>query len=321
MRAPVIQHLKKRLPALLLGSALGLGVGWLLRGVAGSAPAASAQSASTPEQETSTGAHSAHSRAEKAALVAVEDAAVQSFLRLACTADAAALNELPRHLLAAQKFPGVLPFLAAHWAQRGSPHLFAALREGAPAQALAGESVVRKALFDHWLKSDPDAALAALGDNKALPEMDSLRSAAVRDLLHKEPRRALGLIGEWQLNLRYNDMGGISEWAKREPSAAADASAQVPLPMVSEHLVIEVARVWKDTDPAAAIQWAVNHASQFPGSNASATMAHVVRMDEDGYDPAKANAAADTITDHAMRIHLGLPPLPPADARAVAPHQ
>jgi len=322
MNAPGKLLLKKRLPSLLLSGAIGLGSGWLLRGAIRSVPTAAESAAPAASTKSPTGRSPQFAASPSRNPAAAGDAAaVQSFLCLVCAADSSALDELPRLMLTAQKSPGVLPMLAAHWAQRDPAHMFEVLSSQPSARALAADSAVRQALFDHWLKAYTDAALAALGDPNALPEMDSLRSAAVGGLLYKEPRRALKLIGDWKLNLHYNDMSGITAWAKREPATAADAAAQVPLPMVGEHLIIEIARVWKDTDPAAAIQWAVDHAHHFPGSQAAATMVHIVSMEWDGYDPAKARAAADTITDPALRVHLGLPLLPPLDAQMALPAQ
>jgi hypothetical protein len=326
MNARVMQVLKKRLPSLLLGGALGLGGGWLLRGSVHSAPTTTANVATVSAAATPAGQSPPYASPSSLNAAAANEAAeVQTFLRLACAADAAAAVELPRLLLAVQKSPGVLPMLAAHWAQRDAAHMFAALSRNPAARVLAADSTVREALFDHWLKADRDAALAALGDAQALPDIATIRSAAVGELLYKEPRRALTLINDWKLNLHYKDMGGITAWAKREPAAAAaaaaDAAARMSLPMVADHLIIEIARVWKDTDPAAAIQWAVNHARRFPGSQAPATVVHIVSMEWDGYDPAPARAAAGAITDPALRVHLGLPLLPPADSEMALPAQ
>lgn len=305
----------------MTGAATGALLGWILRGDV--AVSAKAEAGTKPDTALSAGPGNpaaGTSEPRSGAVDAIANAdALQPMLRLLCTADAAAPSDMPRLLLAARNLPGVTPFLSRHWADMDASHMYRVLRDETGSRPLSGDSAVTDALFDAWLAKDKEAALAALDDDDALPDMQRLRSSVVRELLHDEPERGLRQIAKWKLNLHYNDMGGIAEWAARDPAAAAEASAHVPLRGVSEHLLIEVAKVWRNADPVAAMRWAMRHAIDHPDSPAAGKVSHIARLEWGEYKGELANAFADTITDPALRVKLGLDPLPRPESHTAPP--
>jgi hypothetical protein len=318
MKPRLFQHLRKRLPVMLAGAAIGMALGWLLRG--SSAPA-SAEVSAAPEKAAARivtpATPSDSARHSSSATPATEDAGVTSLLKLLCAADLATARDMERLLLAARSQQGVVPFLASRWAELDAAGMFQTLRGESSARPLSSDAVVRKALFDYWLTNDRDAALAALDDDKALPGTDKLRNDAAAALMKSDQALALRKILHWNINRRL-DGGGVGVWEIADPRAAAEtghafsATARYTMPM--EHVWIDIARAWGATDPVGALQWGLSREGRHIGNY----LFNVMQFWKQ-HDPTAAEVYAASVTDPVTRVKLELPPLPRPPTEPVRP--
>ena len=320
MKPPLLHRLLRRLPVLLIGAALGTLAGWLLRGAAahssgtaGTAPAGKADRlSSTPPQRPPNAAPQ-----NTMPNTAPEDAAVTSLLKLLCAADIAAPRDMHRLLLAARSQHGIVPFLAAWWAELDAPHMFQTLRAETGARPLSSDPAVRKALFDAWLAKDKVAVLAALDDANALPGLYTQRRDAALALNKTDPLLGLRQILKWDINI-LPDSGGVGVWEIPDPRAAAELAQEIAAKSrytgAAEHVWIDIARAWSRTDPAAAMQWALQH----EGPHVQLLAGNIMLSWKES-DATAAAAWAATITDPVLRVKLGLAPLRRQETEPVLP--
>ncbi len=293
---------------MLMGAALGIAAGWLLRGAAAhSSAAAGTSSAENADRLSSTPQQPPGAAPQNTMPNAVpEDAAVTSLLKLLCAADTASPRDMHRLLLAARSQHGVVPFLAAHWAELDAPQMFETLRAERGARPLSSDPAVRKALFDAWLAKDKDAALAALDDDNALPGLYTQRRDAAIALNKTDPLRGLRQILQWRIH-NLMDAGGVGIWEIPDPRAAAEMAnkiaATTPYNGTAEHVWIDIGRAWSRTDPVAAMQWAMQHEGAHIRS-----LTHVIMLFWKDRDAAACAAFGTSVNDPAMRVKLGLPP-------------
>ena len=320
MKPPIFRRLLRKLPVMLIGAVSGTAAGWLLREAAvRSSGAAGASSANYADHRSSTPQPQSFDAAPKNTMpdVAPEDATVTSLLKLLCAADIAPARDMHRLLLAARSQHGVVPFLAARWAELDAPQMFETLRAERGARPLSSDPAVRKALFDAWLAKDKDAALAALDDDNALPGLYTQRRDAAIALNKTDPLRGLRQILQWRIH-NLMDAGGVGIWEIPDPRAAAEMAneiaAKTPYNGTAEHVWIDIGRAWSRTDPVAAMQWAMQH----EGAHVRA-LTHVSMLFWEDRDATAAAAWAATVTDPVMRVKLQLPPLPLPETEPVLP--
>jgi hypothetical protein len=260
----------KTLPTLLLciaGAGAGTGLGWLLRG--SPAKAAGAEiSPSAAEQSSAPGIRrtgSIHKNpedpaaAELSAELARRTGAMR-WLYLLGAADKATPADMPRLLRAAHGVPGAMRMLAARWADMDPGHMFSTLsaeyQRKPEGGSLSEDYDLRSILFEEWAKKDPEAAIAALKDLKALPGVSSERTSMANRMMKSDPARGLQLMTEWSITNYLPSMSGIAKWAARDPRAAAEAAFAAETGHASDGLMKEIGKAWAGSDPAAALAFA-----------------------------------------------------------------
>lgn len=260
----------KTLPTLFLciaGAGAGTGLGWLLRGSSSNAartdiPAAAPEpsSVSAKDRARSTGKNPADPAADALSAELARRTGAMRWLYLLGAADKASPDDMPRLLRAAGGVPGAMRMLAARWAEMDPHHMFASLSaeylrmpEGG---SLSDDYELRSILFDEWAKKDPEAAIAALRDLKALPGLASERTSMVNRIIKSDPARGLSLMTEWSIRGYVPSMSGIAKWAANDPRAAAEAAFAAETGHASDDLMKEIGKVWAGSDPAAALAFA-----------------------------------------------------------------
>lgn len=173
----------------------------------------------------------------------------------------AAPTDFPRLVRLAQNNPTALRFVAARWAEVAPRHMFETLiamsknPRGFPINELGN------LLFREWARVDADGMIAALNEREDAGLRRTWREDAALSVCVHDPERGLRLMSEWHVRIGPL-MTGITPWAAANPRHAAEFAFENSGGWVSEYVIEAIAKEWAKTDPAAALEFATGKRGQ-----------------------------------------------------------
>ena len=175
--------------------------------------------------------------------------------------DKAQPADFPRLVRLAQTNDIALRFVTARWVEIAPRHMFDTLiaayknPQGLPIDQLANT------LFSEWPKSDPDGAIAALNESGEVGVGRHWRFDVAYALVDKDIERSLKLMSQWNTDVGFGTGGlrAVAKWAQADPRHAAEFLLAHPQTgHVGRGIIEEIGKVWGKSDPAAALDFAAN---------------------------------------------------------------
>lgn len=284
----------KTLPTILLcltGAATGAGLGWLLRGAVpsvtanvGTGSSTTAVAATSAPRPPSLSVQSTDDNADTLTAELARREGPMRWLYLLGAADQASAADMPALLRAAKGLPGATRLLATRWAELDPQHMFRTLcadyarhRSGG---SLAHDWQVRGPLFETWVKTDREAAIAALNDLSCLPSVENRRYLMAQQIMESDPARGLKLMDDWNvINAQQFDTHPLTAWVEKNPRAAAESVMQNNHDMVAGKVMQEIGKAWAGQDPEGALAFAIGHRGKNAIRLAQAVISEWARRD------------------------------------------
>lgn len=168
----------------------------------------------------------------------------------------AAPSDFPRLARLAQGNATALRFVAAKWAEVAPGHLFDTMMAASQQGDAFPVNDLGYLLFQEWPKHDPEAAIAALSGTNDFGMRNSWRFTAVNGVFEADVERGLRLFSEWHIGNYGPRMTGVSKWAAADPRHAAEFTMQHPSGSVSEMTIEAIGKEWAKSEPARALEFA-----------------------------------------------------------------
>lgn len=150
-----------------------------------------------------------------------------------------------------------------------------------------------------WARKDPEAALAWA---QLQPGTDPIREEALTDacfqIAQSDPKRAVGLAGQFKLNRDSVLQPLAQQWAAQDLPTACAWVAEQPDDDQRNALATGVTFIWSQTEPASAAQYVLNQMT--PGSSQDAAVLMVLHQWATR-DPAAAAAWVEQFPPGPMR--------------------
>jgi hypothetical protein len=210
-------------------------------------------------------------------------------------------SDFPRLLRLARGHPAAWDIVVNRWSEIAPRQMFdtlvAASRSGGDLPMTEIMELGRN-LFDHWIKNDREAAVAALNESAAVGMRDSLRMEVASRIVENSAERGLELMSDWHIEHYGPRMNAVEKWADANPRHAAEFALAHPAGYASQLTMETIGKEWAKTDPSAALDFAASHSGDL-GSR----LGNTVLKAWAGRD---LNAAADWLaaTDEATRNRL-----------------
>ena len=168
----------------------------------------------------------------------------------------ATVNDMPRLARIAGPDTAALRLVASRWIDLDPRHLFDTL--GAAQKNGAGfpTSELTTALFEEWVKRDPNAVIAALTETKTGAALSDWRRKVASSIFEKDPERGLQLMADWQIHNRTPRLTAVSKWAAADPRHAAEFVMAHQAGSVSRSTMEVIAKEWTRLNPAEAMNFA-----------------------------------------------------------------
>jgi len=294
--------------AILIAAAIGLGVGFLLRGKPKHEEFIVAKSESqTIPQRLSALRRQAVPRIDDSPLTTklARDLSMSSgvtrWLYWLEALDKAQPADFPRLVRLAQTNDTALRFVTARWVEIAPRHMFDTIvaahknPQGLPVDQLANT------LFSEWPKRDPDAAIAALNESGEVGMGRHWRFDVAYGMVDKDIERSLKLMSEWSTDIGFGTSGlrAVAKWAEADPRHAAEfLMAHPQTGHVGRGIIEEIGKVWGKTDPAAALDFIGNRSDTLARTLGEAALKQWSERDLN--EAANWLASADSFTRNRM---------------------
>jgi hypothetical protein len=153
----------------------------------------------------------------------------------------------------------ILKMVAARWMEVNPQSMFesaAALLQESSSRELG--SSLMNLLLDSWPKTDPEAAIAAVGAARSrLGRNWEIR--VINAIFDKNIERGLKLLHEWSVHDYGPSVKAVRPWVEANPQHAAQFTLQHMAGYGSTLVLEEVGTIWGEMDPHAALAFASNH--------------------------------------------------------------
>jgi hypothetical protein len=175
--------------------------------------------------------------------------------------DKAQPADFPRLVRLAQTNDTALRFVTARWVEVAPRHMFDTIvasyknPQGLPVDQLANT------LFSEWPKRDPDGAIAALNEAGDSGMGRHWRFDVAYAMVDKDIERSLRLMSEWSTDIGFGTSGlkAVAKWAQADPRHAAEFLLAHPQTgHVGRGIIEEIGKAWGKSDPTAALDFAAN---------------------------------------------------------------
>lgn len=252
---------------IVFAAALGLGLGFLLRGkpkAGDAAPAAmsvvSTQSATKAGNRSRPQLHAATNDASPLATTLQRDLSMSSgvtrWLYWLDALEKATPQDFPRLVRLAQGNSTALRFVAARWVEVDPKHMFDTIvaasssNNGFPVNELA------QILFEEWPKRDPKAVIAALNSAEQFRGSSGWQMQVAGAIFSNDVELGLRLMNEWHVDHYIPSMKGVSKWAAADPRHAAEVTYDNQIGSASREMMKTIGKEWAQSDPVAALEFA-----------------------------------------------------------------
>jgi len=296
----------------VVAAAIGLGVGFLLRGKPGHQQFIVANPESlTIQQRLSALRRQAVPRIDDSPLTTklARDLSMSSgvtrWLYWLAALDKAQPADFPRLVRLAQTNDTALRFVTARWVEIAPRHLFDTLMQN---HKNSGGSLddqlfatLANSLFTEWPKRNPDAAIAALNESGEVGMARHWRFDVAYAMVDKDIERSLKLMSEWSTDIGFGTSGlrAVAKWAEADPRHAAEfLMAHPQTAHVGRGIIEEIGKAWGKTDPAAALDFVGNRSDALARTLADAAIKQWSERDLN--EAANWLASADSFTRNRM---------------------
>jgi len=268
----------------LIAAALGLALGFVLRGKPRPAGAESAAGVVSSESSQGKAARDTRQLAQarsnddsplttKLARDLSMSSGVTRWLYWLEAMEQASTSDYPRLFQLAEGDAAASRLVSQRWIALYPRHAFdtlvAATKDG---RALTKDMIqLRNSLFRDWPKSDPDAAIAALNEPGDFSMHDARRSVAA-SIIEKDAERGLRLFHDWSIENFGPRVNGIEKWAAANPRHAAEFALANPAGYASQLTMEAIGKEWAKTDPAGAMNFAGSKPGEFGSILAAAAL-------------------------------------------------
>jgi len=179
--------------------------------------------------------------------------------------DKAQPADFPRLVRLAQTNDTALRLVTARWVEIAPRHMFDTLiRNHKDSRGFLDDQLfgtLANSLFTEWPKRDPDAAIAALNESGEVGMAKHWRFEVAYAMVDKDIERSLKLMSEWGTDIGFGTSGlrAVAKWAQSDPRHAAEFLLAHPQTShVSRGIIEEIGKVWGKSDPATALDFAAN---------------------------------------------------------------
>jgi hypothetical protein len=298
--------------AILIAAAIGLGVGFLLRGKPKHQQVASVNSEpQTISKRLSALQRQAVPRIDDSPLTTklARDLSMSSgvtrWLYWLEALDKAQPADFPRLVRLAQTNDTALRFVTARWVEVAPRHMFDTLiRNHKDSRGFLDDQLfgtLANSLFTEWPRRDPDAAIAALNESGEVGMAKHWRFEVAYAMVEKDIERSLKLMSEWSTDIGFGTSGlrAVAKWAEADPRHAAEfLMAHPQTGHVGRGIIEEIGKVWGKTDPAAALDFIGNRSDTLARTLGEAALKQWSERDLN--EAANWLASADSFTRNRM---------------------
>ena len=267
--------------SIFLGVALiGIGVGFITRGLVGGSDAPAQMSASGVKVQDAK-MHSTDNATWPPGMVNDDSPLVSKLEQGLSTTtgvtwwlhwfealEKAKLPDFPKLRRLAQRNVAAQRLLALHWMELDPNDL---LRNVPPAESGKVEELAR-VLFQEWPKRDPEAVIAALNKPENLAHREYWEGHVLEGVLEVNVERGLRLLHEWNIDNFSPRMHAVAKWAAKDPQYAAEYAIKYPAGHGSELAMETIGKEWARTDPRAAVAFGVEQGGMAGLKLAAATL-------------------------------------------------
>ncbi len=218
--------------------------------------------------------------------------------------DKAQPADFPRLVRLAQTNDTALRFVTARWVEIAPRHMFDTLIQNYKNSRGLDDQVfgtLANALFSEWPKRDPDAAIAALNESGEVGMGRHWRFEVAYAMVDKDIERSLKLMSEWGTDIGFGTSGlrAVAKWAQSDPRHAAEFLLAHPQTShVSRGIIEEIGKVWGKSDPATALDFAANRTDTLARTLGEAALKQWSERDLN--EAANWLASADSFTRNRM---------------------
>ena len=173
----------------------------------------------------------------------------------------ASVADLPQFVSLVGNNQAALNLIAERWVtldpQDCFRYLLSQRGEGGFRRQDSPATVFTELFFAKWIQLDLEAVAVALDSSEALAGLDDLRVLLVQEIFKTDLSRALALGSRWDTFYRGRWSGDamptlLQELAQNDPRAALEAVFELP----SDNFLAELADLWGESDPKAALDFA-----------------------------------------------------------------
>ena len=196
---------------------------------------------------------------KQAKLDLVDSSGVVRWLHWVGALESGTLDDMERLIPFTKGNPMAEQMLLARWMELGPQHFFETV---ADASGGSIEAQLRWQMLNEWVKIDQAAVVKALRSTDA-PGVDSMRMEIVGDVIENDAELGLELFHEWKIGSYRPRMGAVEKWARADPKYAAEFVLAHPVDTVTESAVELIGKIWSESDPEAAMDFAVGEQDRF----------------------------------------------------------
>ena len=181
--------------------------------------------------------------------------------------------DFPRLTTLARGNPTALRFVASRWVEVAPRNLFdTILAERKSGQRPMEE--LREALFYEWPKRDPDAAIAAVNENKH-SILSYWKFNIAYSVVQKDLERGIRLMSEWgatDTGFGTSGIAAVTKWTQANPRHAAEFMLDEPDSGTIRSTMETIGREWARIDPANAMAFVASRPGEPAGMLAAAAL-------------------------------------------------
>ncbi len=182
----------------------------------------------------------------------------QNWLWLATQAETASPEEMPRLVRLAAGDAELLKMLGAHWASLDPQHMLTYLLadQRSAQRSIEGSRELLNQLIRQWGESDAAGLADALSDDELFAGYQNFRWSGVNAIMKEDPTLGLRMLTRWNIQNYTPSMNKVGDWAKKDPTAAAQLVGSLTNHYARKRAFEEVAKAWSPNDLPSAIEFA-----------------------------------------------------------------